>query len=258
MPRRAPFPEAEARRAIDTSLCWRDALRKLGYRPAGHNPRTLQKYAALWGISTDHFDPHIGRRRAARKRVPPLEEVLTKHSSYPRGRLKERLFNEGLKDRRCEICGQDEIWQEHRMSLIIDHINGVGDDHRLENLRIVCPNCAATLDTHCARNLPLQRTCVGCGDEFAPKHIRHRYCSLECWGVIRRSKDYSGPGAMRGVPRPKTRKVERPPYEQLLEEIAATNYSAVARKYGVSHTAIHKWVKWYERQAERERETSLA
>lgn len=99
---------------------------------------------------------------------------------------------------------------------------------------------------------------MGCGDEFAPKHIRHRYCSLECWGVIRRSKDYSGPGAMSGVPRPKTRKVERPPYEQLLEEIAATNYSALARKYGVSHTAIRKWVKWYERQAERERETSPA
>jgi hypothetical protein len=37
------------------------------------------------------------------------------------------------------------------MSLIIDHINGVGDDNRLENLQIVCPNCAATLDTHCGR-----------------------------------------------------------------------------------------------------------
>jgi hypothetical protein len=37
------------------------------------------------------------------------------------------------------------------MGLILDHINGLRDDHRFENLQIVCPNCAATLDTHCGR-----------------------------------------------------------------------------------------------------------
>ena len=35
------------------------------------------------------------------------------------------------------------------MSLILDHINGVPDDNRLENLQIVCPNCAATLAVAC-------------------------------------------------------------------------------------------------------------
>ena len=28
------------------------------------------------------------------------------------------------------------------MALILDHINGIGDDHRLENLQVVCPNCS--------------------------------------------------------------------------------------------------------------------
>jgi HNH endonuclease len=37
------------------------------------------------------------------------------------------------------------------MALILDHINGVRDDNRLENLRIVCPHCAATFETHCGR-----------------------------------------------------------------------------------------------------------
>ena len=33
--------------------------------------------------------------------------------------------------------------------------------------------------------------------------------------------------------------------------MAATNFSAVGRKYGVSGNAVRKWVRWYE--AERER-----
>lgn len=59
---------------------------------------------------------------------------------------------------------------------------------------------------------------------------------------------------MRGVPRPSTRKCHRPTYEQLLAEIEATSYLAVGRKYGVSDNAVRKWVRWYERQMEREAE----
>lgn len=50
-------------------------------------------------------------------------------------------------------------------------------------------------------------------------------------------------------PRPTARKVERPPYEQLLAEIAQSGYSAVGRRYGVSDNAIRKWVRQYEREA---------
>jgi len=42
------------------------------------------------------------------------------------------------------------------------------------------------------------------------------------------------------------RKVKRPPYEQLIKEIKETNHCAVGRKYGVSDTAIRKWIKQYE------------
>jgi transposase-like protein len=54
------------------------------------------------------------------------------------------------------------------------------------------------------------------------------------------------------VPFPEARKVSRPLYEQLLEEIEATSYVAVGRKYGVSDNAVRKWVRFYERQMERE------
>ncbi|HWE08150.1 MAG TPA: hypothetical protein VG325_02275, partial [Solirubrobacteraceae bacterium] len=51
-------------------------------------------------------------------------------------------------------------------------------------------------------------------------------------------------------PRPERRKVERPPYEQLLREIEELGYSGVGRTYGVSDNAVRKWVRWYRARLE--------
>ena len=67
--------------------------------------------------------------------------------------------------------------------LILYHINGVGTDNRLENLQIVCPNCAATLDTHCGRNVlhsQVEIECGRCGKGFVRRRPEQRHCSREC------------------------------------------------------------------------------
>lgn len=239
MPQDPPFSEADLRAAIEQSVSWADVLRFLGYKVKGANYRTLQRYARRWGIATDHFDPNAARRRANRARRIPLEEVLVEGSAYSRGKVKARLLAAGLKQPACEMCGQDEFWNGNRMSLVLDHINGVANDHRLENLRMVCPNCAATLDTHCGRNTPRERICPGCGVTFVPRFVQHRYCSQDCWGKIAAQR-------YRGKPHPDARKVTRPPYEQLKADLDAMSYLAVGRKYGVSDNAVRKWVRQYE------------
>ena len=212
----------------------------------GGSYKVLQKYAAIWSIPTDHFDPWAANREAlarhvARGRVP-LEELLVEGRSVRSAALKERLYAAGMKQRRCELCGQGEEWNGRRMALILDHVNGVRTDNRLENLRIVCPNCNATLDTHCGRNATLlvERACRHCGKPFRPNSAKQRYCSRYCGSRWDR----------RGRPHLSLRRVERPPYEQLLAGIAAMGYEAVGRKYGVSGNAIRKWRLAYERQAQ--------
>lgn len=141
----------------------------------------MQKYAARWEISSDHFDPvgaSLAGLRAHWRKPTALAEIMVEGSSYSRSHLKNRLFDAGIKERRCELCGQDEIWRGRKMALILDHVNGVPDDHRIANLRIVCPNCAATLETHCGRkNRPAPVACSRCGVEFRPKFAKHRFCS---------------------------------------------------------------------------------
>ena len=125
------------------------------------------------------------------------------------------------------------------MSLILDHVNGVHDDNRLENLRIVCPNCNATLDTHCGSGSKRRFetvSCLHCGGDFEPKAATQRYCSAPC-----------GRRWQRGYrPKHASRRVERPLYEVLVADIEAVGYEAVGRRYGLSGNAIRKWVRVYE------------
>ena len=238
------YSEREARAAVRASLSYAETLRALGLCSTGGNWRTLRTWIDRWGIATDHFDSRAAQRRGLLHRPQPLEQVMVEGSTYSRNHLKNRLYREGLKARRCEVCGQGELWRGRPMGLVLDHINGVRDDHRLENLRILCPNCAATLDTHCGRKNRLEvadRECLRCGGRFTPSYARQRYCSRECGRRAPR------PG--RGVPNPDLRRAERPPHDQLLREIAETSYSAVGRRYGVSDNAIRKWVRQYEREA---------
>ena len=113
MPPQGPrYTEAQAREAVAASLSYAEALRRLGMRAAGGNHVTLRKYTKIWDIPTDHFDPLFAQRRQLRRQdVTPLEEILVEDSHYSRGSLKRRLYATGLKQRRCELCGQDEEWR---------------------------------------------------------------------------------------------------------------------------------------------------
>jgi hypothetical protein len=245
------YTEEQAREAIATSYSWAESLRKLGLCSTGGAWRVLKKYAELWSISTEHFDPARNREMNLGTKKRPLEELLVEDSTCSRQNVKRRLYQEGLKEPRCEICGQDENWRGRRMAMILDHINGVLNDNRLENLQIVCPNCAATLDTHCGRKNRIpqsKKSCRRCRRSFFPSRPQQRYCSQACGTRWDRSK-------LRGRPNPADRRVERPPYEQLLAEIDAHGYCWVGRKYGVSDNAVRKWVRFYEREREREGST---
>lgn len=69
-----------------------------------------------------------------------------------RTHVKTRLLRAGLLENRCSECGLAE-WRGMPLKAHIDHINGIKNDNRLENLRMLCPNCHSQTNTYGGRNL---------------------------------------------------------------------------------------------------------
>ena len=85
-------------------------------------------------------------------KIPLIEILEGKHPSYQTFKLKLRLFKENIKQNVCEICFIDK-WNDKPLMCELDHINGNSKDHKLENLRILCPNCHSQTSTFRAKNI---------------------------------------------------------------------------------------------------------
>lgn len=140
---------------VQTSNSKSECIEKLGLKKFSGNFDTFNRYIKKYDLDISHFDTKYKKMNDYVQTFIKMDinEILVENSTYAsRTSLKKRLYNEGLKKRICEKCGQGEEWNGEHISLILDHINGINNDNRLKNLRILCPNCNATLETHGGKN----------------------------------------------------------------------------------------------------------
>lgn len=165
-----------------------EVLRELGLKILPGNYATINRAIRRLDLDVSHFQP---RRYAGRSPVNKMKlvDVLVKGSTYTNtSRLKKRLIAEGLLKNVCAVCGQEPVWNGKPLVLILDHINGVRNDNRLENLRIICRHCDSQLETFAGRNVKDKRQyrCVDCGKRLVAKRVTGR-CRL-CLSVYRREQ----------------------------------------------------------------------
>lgn len=131
-------------------------LAYFGLKNYGNNTGTLQKR-----LTEENLLSELPRLREEAKRhalhtlaccqTIPLSQILVKNSTYA-GHLRKRLLHAGQLEERCIQCGQGPEWQGKKLILVLDHINGVRNDNRRKNLRLLCPNCNSQTKTFAGRN----------------------------------------------------------------------------------------------------------
>jgi Zn finger protein HypA/HybF involved in hydrogenase expression len=149
------WTEQQLRDAIKNSYSYRSVLNKLGLREAGGNYAQIKRYISEYKLNTEHFKGMgwSAGLKGIGKPLIPLEKILVKNSLFQSYKLKKRLFDAKLKFKQCEECGWNKTTKDGRLPLELDHINGDSKDNRLENLRILCPNCHSLKSTHRGRNI---------------------------------------------------------------------------------------------------------
>jgi 5-methylcytosine-specific restriction endonuclease McrA len=139
-----PKPEPTALRGQRVRYDWSAVQR---YYDDGHTYRECRErfgfHAQSWAAAVR------AGRLVANGRKWPLTRIL-EQSRY-RSVIKRRLLEAGVLENRCNKCGISE-WMGQSISIQIDHRNGIPDDHRVENLRMLCPNCHSQTETYGGRN----------------------------------------------------------------------------------------------------------
>lgn len=188
-----------------------DILRHFGLNNKGGNHNTVKRRARDEHIDMSHIS--LGRGSNKGKRFAPRKtdkEYFCENGTVNRDSVKKRIIRNNLIPYQCADCGLGDIWNNKKISLQLEHKNGIPNDNRLSNLCFLCPNCHSQTDTYAGKRFKKHRV---------PKDRR--------------------------APRYNRRKVDRPSKEELENLIRNTPMTSIAKQYGVTDNSIRKWAKSY-------------
>lgn len=134
---------------INHSNNYSEALLGFGKSDRASNIDEIKKFIINNNIDISHFNKKDMKSTTYKQ---PLY-LLKQNSEIGRKSIRNILFKFDLIKYECNICGLQPEWNGKKMTLTLDHINGINNDNRLHNLRFVCPNCDSQLDTYAGRNI---------------------------------------------------------------------------------------------------------
>lgn len=149
-----------------TELCQssysiREVLCKAGRKPdGGGSAETVKRKIKEFDIDISHFTGKLwskGKTQKEDDRIQSREkyqiaDIFIPDSPATRRTIRGYILRHNLIPYECKFCGNKGQWRGQEIALDLDHINGINNDHRLENLRFLCPNCHATTNSYRGKN----------------------------------------------------------------------------------------------------------
>lgn len=152
-----------------------EVLFKLGYTVKGNSWGCSQIKRRMLDLNLDYSifkGKHCVAVVKATKSVK-AEDILKENCKHQRNVLRNYVIKNNLIPYKCAICGCTK-WQGKTLSLELDHINGLNNDNRLENLRFLCPNCHSQTSTYGSRNQQRNNSEYDISDELR-KLVEEKY-----------------------------------------------------------------------------------
>ncbi|MCX2925234.1 HNH endonuclease signature motif containing protein [Streptomyces sp. NEAU-W12] len=132
--------------SASTNMC--EVLRHLGLEVVGGHHTHISRRIRGYGIDTSHFEVPTARARTGRGIL--FERSPSGARRIDGSRLKRAMLETGMNEH-CALCGLDALWLGKPLPLEVDHIDGNWRNNRIENLRLLCPNCHSTTDSYRGR-----------------------------------------------------------------------------------------------------------
>ncbi|GAB2904830.1 MULTISPECIES: HNH endonuclease signature motif containing protein [Streptomyces] len=133
-----------------------EVLRQVGLDPVGGHHTNISRRIKAYGLDTSHFTSAVRtERQRYNQRRRTAEEILVEDTSARASRIPSSRLKRAMRDmdveERCALCGIEPVWLGEPLPLEVDHVDGNWRNNRIENLRLLCPNCHSTTDSYRGR-----------------------------------------------------------------------------------------------------------
>lgn len=226
------IPTDQFQELLNTSNSFVDILIKVGLDPYNGNHKTLNHRIKEEGFDISILEENRKKNQEKHmkslleKRTYSLEDILVENSTFDRKNLKNKILENNLLSYECHMCKNKGEWLGKTLSLQLDHINGINNDNRIENLRFLCPNCHSQTDTYCGKHKKKTYKCLDCDNFVNKNHTRCKKCSSIINGRAQRKFEITK--------------------EELENLILQYPMTTIGKMFGVSDNAIRKRCKLFD------------